>query len=124
MERDVSENERVWTPDMGEISGFGGGYEATCRAMVLGGLAWFDEHPDAAPQFHGYKNVTGICIEDNEDAKALSEAIVSAAPDRDCTGAMHQAAVSHVMFIRNNGWAEYARQLREREAKEAQEAQK
>ena len=27
-----------YTDDMGEISGFGEGYEATCRAMVVAGL--------------------------------------------------------------------------------------
>ncbi|KKK72152.1 hypothetical protein LCGC14_2906720, partial [marine sediment metagenome] len=29
---------REYTDDMSELSGFGGGYEANCRAMVLGGL--------------------------------------------------------------------------------------
>ena len=36
----------VYTDNMSEISGFGGGYEAACRAMVVAGL----EHLDANPQ--------------------------------------------------------------------------
>ena len=30
-----------YTDDMAEISGFGGGYESTCRAMVAAGLRQF-----------------------------------------------------------------------------------
>lgn len=103
-----------YTEDMGEISGFGGGYEASCRKMVLAGIAWLEEHPDADPKFHGFKNVTGICMEDNADATALSKAITDACIEG-ATGAMHQAAVSHALFIRANGWDAYATKMRERE---------
>lgn len=109
---------RVWTDDMGEISGFGGGYEAACRAMVFAGMDWCDEHPNADPQFQGYKNVYGVINEENQDAKDLTTAVVAAA-NGDCTGAMHQAAISHVLFYRKNGWGKYCEQLREREKKEA-----
>jgi hypothetical protein len=60
---------RQFTDDMREISGFGGGYEQQCRAMVLAGLDWLDAHPDADPKFHGYSGVYGIATEDNDDAK-------------------------------------------------------
>jgi hypothetical protein len=108
---------REYTDDMGEISGFGGGYEATCRAMVLAGLEWFDAHPNAEPKFHGYKGIYGIISEDNEDAKALTEAVVAAAKG-DCTGAMHQATIGHVLWIRSNSWDEYCKLRREAHAKE------
>jgi len=32
-----------WTSDMGEISGFGGSYEAGCRAMLDAGIAFAAE---------------------------------------------------------------------------------
>jgi len=105
----------VYTDDMSELSGFGGGYEATCRAMVVAGLKHLDAHPEADPQFHGYKGIYGIITEDNADAKALSEAVVKAA-NGDCTGAMHQAAISHVLWIRKNGWDRYCVESRERQA--------
>lgn len=100
---------REYTPMMGEISGFGGGYEAACRKMVLAGLDWLDAHPDADPKFHGYKGVYGIINEDNDDAKALTNAIVGAVEN--CTGAMHQAAVTHVLFVRKSGWDTYVQEM-------------
>lgn len=99
-----------FTKDMNEISGFGGGYEAACRRMVLAGVQWLDAHPEADPQFHGYKGVYGVVTEDNQDAKDLTEAVV-AGSGGDCTGAMHQAAISHVLFIKRNGWDKYVAEL-------------
>lgn len=99
-----------FTEKMGEISGFGGGYEVTCRAMLKAGLKWCDENPEADPQFHGYKNIYGIVQEDNEDGKALSNVVVEESGD-DCTGAMHQAVISSILFIRKNGWDKYVEQM-------------
>lgn len=118
-------DKREWTDDMGEISGFGGSYEAGCRAMVLAGIAWFDAHPDADPTFQGFKNVFGLITESNEDAKALEQAIMDAEVVMDdgrvtkvreeATGAMYHAAVRHCLAYRRLGWDEYCRQLRARE---------
>ena len=104
---------------MGEISGFGGGYEAACRAMVFAGMDWMDAHPEADPHYRGFKGVYGILMEDNEEAKALSKTVAEAAHDLGgCTGAMHQAVIGHVFAYKRLGWEEYCRQLRERELKE------
>lgn len=102
-----------FTSSMGEISGFGGGYEATCRAMLKAGLEWFDLHPDAKPMFHKFEGVYGIIAEENQDAKDLSEAVVRGGGD-DCTGAMHQAVISHVLFIKKNGWDEFVKKMSRR----------
>ena len=104
-----------YTDDMKEISGFGGGYEATCRAMVVAGLEHLDQHPAEDPQFHGYKGVYGVITEDNAAAKALSDVVVKAS-NGDCTGAMRQAAISHVLWIRKNGWNRYCAEMTERKA--------
>lgn len=103
--------DRIFTNDMREISGFGGGYEEACRKMVLAGLEWFDQHPEADPKYHGFKGVYGVIDEDSDDAKMLSQAVIGAVGD--CTGAMHQAAISHIFFIRKNGWNAYAAKMRE-----------
>lgn len=100
-----------WVEGMREISGMGGDYEAACRAMLVGGMKWLDEHPEVEPEFHGFRNVYGVIAEDNADAEALSKAIVAAAGDHGCTGAMHQAVVSHCLFIRANGWAKYVEEM-------------
>jgi hypothetical protein len=117
---------KEWTKDMGEISGFGGGYEAVCRAMTLAGIAWIDANPTADPHFHGYKGIYGVLSEDNDDAKKLVEAMmdapvmldgkqIQAHVKDDCTGAMHHASCQHVMAYKRLGWDEYCKQLRERE---------
>lgn len=106
-----------YTDDMGEISGFGGDYEAACKAMVLAGLEWLDSHPNADPVFHGIKNVFGLIMEDNDDAKSLTEAMakVPELKGDGPTGAMMQAAVGHAMFIKVNGWAKYSQEMRARD---------
>lgn len=108
-------SDKVWSEEMGEISGFGGGYEATCRAMVLAGIQWIDANPNADPHYQGFKNVFGIAIDTNDDARALDKVLLDAAKG-DCTGAMHHAAVGHVLAYKCFGWDEYRRQLISREA--------
>ena len=104
-----------WTDDMGEISGFGGGYERTCRLMVSTGCNWLSEHSDANPQFHGFKGIYGIIAEDNEDAKTLSKVVLDVTGG-DCTGAMHQASISHIFAWRRLGsWLAYQREMRSRD---------
>jgi len=109
-------NKYEFTPEMGEISGMGGGYEQTCRHMLRTGLEWFDKNPNANPRFHGFKNIYGIIEEDNDDAKALSKAVTDATDD--CTGAMHQAVVTSVLWIRKNGWDKYIKEMSKKERKD------
>ncbi len=119
------DQDKYWDESMGEISGFGGGYEAVCRAMVITGIRWIDGHPDADIQVSGFKGVFGLVTEESQDAKELVKAMMDAPvyldgkklQDRvrdDCTGAMHHAAINHVMAYKRLGWDEYKRQLQER----------
>ena len=94
-----------FTEEMGEISGFGGGYEAVCRKMLKNGLEWLDANPEADPHISGYKNLYGIINEDNDDAKALSKAVMT--DIEDATGAMHQAVMTALLWIKANGWDKY-----------------
>ncbi len=95
-----------WQEGMDEISGFGGGYEKTCQAMLDAGLQWFDSNPNVDPKFRGFKDVYGLISEDNDGAKALTEAVLIPA-NGDATGAMHHAAITHVLWIQKNGWDAY-----------------
>ena len=105
----------AYPPNAREISGMGGGYEAACRAMVIAGLEWWDAHPDARPSYRGLENVMGICIDNNDDAREMDKVILAAVED--CTGAMHQAAIETIMWVRKNGWAKYIETMtRPREA--------
>lgn len=95
--------------DMKEISGFGGAYEGECRKMLAAALEWLDANPEADPQFRGYKGVYGVLSDDNEDAKALSKAATSVTEG--ATGAMHQAVMTHAMFVKANGWDKYVAEM-------------
>ena len=95
-----------YTEDMREISGFGGSYEAACRAMVVAGLEWLDKKAEAVPEFSTYENIYGVINAENEDAKELRRVMAEAAGD-DPTGAMMQATIGHVLWIKKNGWDKY-----------------
>jgi hypothetical protein len=94
-----------WEPGMGEISGFGGGYESACRDMLYAGLAWLDAHPGADLKATTYRNVFGILNAESADAKAIEKAMLAACPD--CSGAMHQATMSACIYISREGWRKY-----------------
>ena len=63
----------TFTPDMNEISGFGGDYEACCRRMLSAALEWLDAHPKDKPEFGRFGK------EENAAAKAMSAAALKAA---------------------------------------------
>jgi hypothetical protein len=100
--------------EMDEGFGFGDGYEETCRQMLLAGLEWLDAHPEADPKIRLSPGIYGILKEDNEAARALSAAI-EAASGGDCSGAMHQAVMSHCLFVKLHGWKAYIAKMSERD---------
>jgi hypothetical protein len=99
-----------WTDAMGEISGFGGGYEQACRDMVYAGLAWCKGNPNA-----------DLSTYTTDDAKSLDKALLYAEPG--CSGAMHGAAMNAVAFIAKQGWPEYVRRMTKRSAEQPSEEQ-
>ena len=101
-----------WEDGMDEISGFGGAYEQACRDMVYSGLAYLDSKPNATLEGHTYAHITGIFEADSKEAKELEDAVVAAVPD--CSGAMHQAAMSHCFFIAKQGWKKYVEEMKKR----------
>lgn len=108
------------TPEMGEISGFGGDYEKTCQDMLEAGVIWLDAHQKPDLKGHGYQDVYGIMITDSDDAKALEKAIMAppTVTQYGATGAMHQAVMSRLFWIAKNGWDAYCAELVKREAEE------
>jgi hypothetical protein len=100
---------KLHTDEMGEISGFGGGYEECCREMLQAGVKWLDEHPQADPKFRAYSGVYGLVMEDNPDGKQLTGVVIKAAKG-EATGAMHHAVIARLIFIKKAGWEEYVKQ--------------
>ena len=103
--------EYQFTKEMREISGFGGGYEDCCRRMIVAGAQWCDSNPDAKLTYKEFKNITGLTTDESPDMKKMQEAMNNATGEFGATGAMMQAAMSHVMFVRKNGWAKYVEEM-------------
>jgi len=96
---------------MREISGFGGSYEQTCRNMVIAGMEWWDNNPSASVEWKEYKNIYGMTFNESDDCKSLQDAM-SEASGNDCTGAMMQATLSHVLYAHKNGWIDYQSKMK------------
>lgn len=107
---------------MGEISGFGNGYESCCQDMLEAGVNHLNEHPDSDPHYKGFKGIYGVILEDNPDAKALTKAVIDAAKG-DATGIMHQAVISRLLQIKKHGWDWYCLECRKHEATQGTEDQ-
>lgn len=91
------------------ISGFGGGYEATCQKMLLRGIAWLKEHPQFSFQgYHTLKNIYGICSADTKEAKELDTVITDGL---ESTGAMHQAVIGHLAYIHQHGYENWIAEI-------------
>lgn len=102
-----------YSEKMDEISGFGGGYEDACRKMVIAGIKWCDDNPRKKPRYKTFKNVYGITVDENP-AMLEMQKIMLEVVGGDCTGAMMQACMGHVMFIRENGWEKYVEEMTKR----------
>lgn len=105
-----------WNNEMREISGMGHTYEVACRIMVSAGMRWIARHPEAKLRFSEYTNITGIILEESDDAKALVAQMIDAAEAYGdatlggrggVTGAMMQACVHHVLEAHRLGWPAY-----------------
>ena len=95
-----------------DISGMGGDYEATVQKMLTAGLKYLSDH--SSFDWKGYKqfsDITGICLSENEDAKALDKVLLEAA-NGDCTGAMHQATVNHLAYIAAHSYSAWVAHIR------------
>lgn len=101
------------TPDMGEISGFGGGYEACCQDMLEAGMRFLEGRASVDLRMTTFNNVYGVLIPDSDDAKALEEAVVQGSKGN-ATGAMHHAVMSRLGWIAAHSWDEYCAELRKR----------
>ena len=95
------------TKAMGEISGFGAGYEATCQDMLEAGVLWLLSNPDRRDIKIGeYEGIYGVALIEGADGKELEQVVLRAAGG-DCTGAMMHAVMRRLSYIRDHGWERY-----------------
>lgn len=112
--------EYQWRPEMREISGFGNGYEETCRRMIQRGLEWFDKNSEADPRFVGYENIHGLTGTTNKDAEKLQKVCIKAAEEilSGPSGMQLQAAIEHIFWARKVGWEQYCKEMSKSEDKD------
>ena len=116
----MSEKAYRHTPEMGEISGFGGDYEKTCQAMLEAGVKWLEANKDKKKDLKGksFKNVYGIFEVTSDAAKAMEKAVMESVKGQGATGAMHQAVMDRLFYIAKDGWDKYVERLTAANAKE------
>ena len=90
-----------------DISGMGGSYEWGCQAMLRAGMKYLKEHPDFHFDYKGFKNVYGLCWTDTPWGKDLDKALLDAVAPDSPTGAMHQAVISHLIYIHKHGYEKW-----------------
>lgn len=100
------------TEDMGEISGFSGGYEQACQDMLEAGCKWIEANKSAKTEGHSYSS---------DDAKAMEAAVMAACED--CSCAMHHAVMSRLFYIAKNGWEKYCEEVRSNVSENPRNAQ-
>lgn len=113
----MSEVEYKHTEDMGEISGFGGDYEAACQQMLHQGVVWLNEHPEAKESLEGrtLNGIYGLFISNNDVTQELEDAVCKDIPGGGPTGAMVQAVMTRLFYISARGWEEYCAACRKSE---------
>ena len=91
-----------------DITGFGGGYEATCQQMLWNAVRFLvGQKRDVKSK--QCENIYGIAINEGEDGKAFDKAMMEDIDD--ATGAMHQCATNHAMYISKNGYKKWFEEL-------------
>ena len=111
------------TPEMGQISGFGGVYEETCQQLLHNGAAWIANNPDKLDDLrigglntrrpelgqtecdeeHG--GVELVAVSDN--CKALHKAVLRNASN--ATSRMFCTVLHRLYLIAATGWDSYER---------------
>ena len=98
-----------------DITGFGGGYEATCQKMLWNAVRFLvgQERDVKSKQ---YESIYGIAINKGEDGMAFDKAMMKGI--KDATGAMHQCATNHALYIGKNGYEKWFSELGDHRSKD------
>lgn len=94
-----------------ELTGFSGGYEATTQHMLWNAVRFFAENPDKTFPSMQNDSIVGIAFNEGENGKAFDKAMMEGVDD--ATGAMHQCATNHALFIKKNGYKKWYAELKE-----------
>ena len=103
-----------------DITGMGSGYERACQLAIRAGMIWLESHPDFKFRVKSYKNIYGVAEietygikEYRELAEDLDKSMLEAV-NNDMSGAMHQAIISHLKYIHENGYESWLTKFSDR----------
>lgn len=98
---------------MGELSGFGDGYEDLCRAMLRAGLQWLDDHPNVVV-IRGIDGVLGFAGGDpDDDVNGLLALLYEAGGSK--TSVRMVEVVTHALgYVLDNGWPAFVVAMKQR----------
>ncbi len=99
-----------------DLTGFGGGYEATTQKMLWQGVKFLVDNNIKEIESKQLQNVYGIAINEGEIGKQFDEAMMKGIDD--ATGAMHQCATNHARYIAKNGYQRWYDELKEHRTEE------
>jgi hypothetical protein len=88
---------------------YGQVYEDACRRMVIAGMEWLDEHPDADIKIDTYNRIFDMTVPMADDIKKLED-VMSASAECGNAGNVIQDTVNHVLYARKIGWDAYIRE--------------
>jgi len=101
-----------------DITGFGGGYEATCQ-MMLWNAVKFISNNDKEIKSKQSPQIYGIAINEGKDGEAFDKAMMEGIDD--ATGAMHHCATNHALYIQKNGYDKWFEELKKDREAEGEE---
>lgn len=93
-----------------ELSGFGGGYEESCRKMVVAGMEWIDAHPNCDLSYKEFEGIYGMTTDESDDMKEM-QTQMNIVINNAASGAMMQCCSGHIMFAHKNGWDKYMEEM-------------
>jgi len=122
----------TWIPEMGEISGFGGGYEDACRRMMQAGVTYREQTPVDVAALAVLVTLPRATEEGSEDEAVAAQRAVGkaayarlqdavAAAEDGCSGAMVGASSQHAWIVFSQGWAVYVAKMIESAARDKAE---
>lgn len=89
------------------------GYEWGCQVLMFRALDWLRKNAEQNPKFHGFKNVAGLMLPDNDAAKEMEDFALDHERVREfgATGAMVQYSLLHAMQRNARGEEGYFREF-------------
>jgi len=96
-----------------DMSGFGGSYESSLQLMTWTGVEFLQKNNIKSFQTEQNSQIIGVAINTGETGKAFDKAILDCVKEYGATGAMHQFATNHALYIAQHGYKNWFDRMQE-----------